>query len=147
MTEIAIVNNIVYYCQVPTHRSRTRNHVSTRDDRLDLLFKALGDRTRRSLLARLAEKPHAITALAKPFAMSLPAVSRHIRVLEHAGLVVRTIDGRVHRCALEAAPLEKADAWLHRYRRFWTAQLESLARYAEGSPAKRSHRAGGKDHE
>jgi DNA-binding transcriptional ArsR family regulator len=59
----------------------------------------------------------------------LPAVSRHIRVLEHAGLVVRAIDGRVHQCALDAAPLKKADAWLHRYRPYWTGQLESLARY------------------
>jgi DNA-binding transcriptional ArsR family regulator len=117
------------------------------DDRLDAVFKALGDRTRRALLARLAEKPHMITELADPFAMSLPAVSRHVRVLEHAGLVVRTIDGRVHQCALDAAPLEKADAWLHRYRRFWTGQLESLARYAEEASNRRSPRSGTHDHD
>jgi DNA-binding transcriptional ArsR family regulator len=101
------------------------------DDRLDLLFKALGDRTRRALLARLTIKPHMITELAEPFAMSLPAVSRHIRVLEAAGLVARTVDGRVHECALVAAPLESADVWLHRYRHFWTGQLASLARHIE----------------
>ena len=83
-----------------------------------------------------------ITELAEPFAMTLPGVSRHIQVLEHAGLVVRTIDGRVHQCALDAAPLETADAWLHRYRRFWTGQLDSLARYVEQHGAKRSHRPG-----
>jgi DNA-binding transcriptional ArsR family regulator len=72
-----------------------------------------------------------ITELAEPFAMSLPAVSRHIRVLEDAGLVARTVDGRVHECALVAAPFETADAWLHRYRHFWTGQLASLARHIE----------------
>ena len=71
------------------------------DDRLDLVFRALGDRTRRALLARLAEKPAMVTELAEPFAMSLPAVSRHIRVLERARLVVRKVDGRVHRCSLD----------------------------------------------
>ena len=123
-----------------TRTRRTSRPVRKRsaDDRLDLLFKALGDRTRRSLLARLAERPHMITELAEPFAMSLPAISRHIRVLEQAGLVVRSIDGRVHQCALDAAPLESADVWLHRYRRFWTGQLESLARYVEDRPTKRS---------
>jgi len=117
------------------------------DDRLDLVFKALGDRTRRALLARLAVKPHMITELAEPFAMSLPAVSRHIRVLENAGLVERAIDGRVHRCALVAAPLESADQWINRYRRFWNGQLDSLARYVEGDAVRRSHRSGEKNHE
>jgi DNA-binding transcriptional ArsR family regulator len=124
-------------------RARRAPRPRTRDDRLDLLFKALGDRTRRALLARLAEKPEMITELAEPFAMTLPGVSRHIRVLEQAGLVVRSIDGRVHRCTLDAAPLEEADEWLHRYRRFWNAQLESLARHVERdtvASARRSHR-------
>jgi DNA-binding transcriptional ArsR family regulator len=111
-------------------RSSTKSR-NDADDRLDLLFRALGDRTRRALLARLAEKPAMITELAEPFAMSLPAVSRHIRVLEDAGLVARTVDGRVHRCALHAAPLRSALAWLQHYRRFWEGNLESLARYAE----------------
>jgi DNA-binding transcriptional ArsR family regulator len=101
------------------------------DDRLDLLFRALGDRTRRALLVRLAEKPAMVTELAEPFAMSLPAVSRHIRVLERARLVVRKVDGRVHRCALDPAPLQTAEAWLSHYRQFWEGQLEALARYVE----------------
>jgi DNA-binding transcriptional ArsR family regulator len=130
---------------VITNAGRTTRRSS--DDRLDLLFKALGDRTRRALLARLAEKPQMVTELAEPFAISLPAVSRHIRVLEHAGLVIRTIDGRVHQCTLDAAPLEKADAWLRRYQRFWTGQLDALARYVEDDGAKGSQRSGETDHE
>ena len=98
---------------------------------LDLLFRALGHRTRRALLARLAEKPARVTDLAEPFSMSLPAVSRHIRVLERACLVVRNVDGRVHRCSLDALPLEAVDAWLSGYRRFWTENLDALARYVE----------------
>lgn len=112
----------------------TRPRASRRtspDDRLDLLFQALSDRTRRTLLARLADGPRMVTELAAPFDMSLPAVSRHIRVLERAGLVARTVDGRVHHCALNAGPLVTVDRWLRRYRRFWTEQLEALARYAE----------------
>jgi DNA-binding transcriptional ArsR family regulator len=99
---------------------------------LDLLFRALGDQTRRALLARLAEESAKVTDLAEPFAMSLPAVSRHIRVLERAGLVVRNVDGRVHHCSLDPLPLETVDAWLAHYRRFWTGNLDALARYVEG---------------
>jgi len=98
---------------------------------LDLIFRALGDRTRRRLLARLAQKPAMITELAEPFAMSLPAVSRHIRVLERAGLVTREVDGRVHQCSLSATPLESAEKWLRQYERFWEGTLDSLARYVE----------------
>jgi DNA-binding transcriptional ArsR family regulator len=111
--------------------SRLGNGRVSVDDRLDAVFSALGDRTRRALLARLAQAPARVTELAKPFAMSLPAVSRHIRVLEDAGLVIRAVDGRVHECSLEALPLKSAEDWLHSYRRFWQANLESLARYVE----------------
>jgi DNA-binding transcriptional ArsR family regulator len=104
---------------------------------LDLLFRALGDRTRRALLARLAEKPAMITELAEPFEISLPAVSRHIRVLERARLVVRNIDGRVHHCSLDLASLKTVEDWLHHYRRFWEGKLEALARYVEGDDKKR----------
>lgn len=100
------------------------------DGQLDLLFHALGHRTRRALLARLARRPARVTDLARPFAMSLPAVSRHIRVLERARLVRRTVDGRVHHCAPNFAPLQTVEAWLHHYRRFWEGQLGALARYA-----------------
>lgn len=101
--------------------------------RLDLLFRALGDRTRRKLIARLADGPATVTELAEPFAMSLPAISRHIRVLERAGLVARRIEGRVHHCALDPQGLGTAEAWLGQYRRFWEGQLRALARYVERS--------------
>lgn len=101
------------------------------DDRLDAVFHALADRTRRALLARLAKAPAMITQLAQPFAMSLPAVSRHIRVLEEAGLIVRSVDGRVHRCTFNGMPLQSVEGWLRHYRRFWEQNLESLARYVE----------------
>jgi DNA-binding transcriptional ArsR family regulator len=98
---------------------------------LDLIFRALGDQTRRRLLASLAERPAMVTELAQPFAMSLPAVSRHIRVLEKAGLVAREVDGRVHHCSLTARPLRDIEKWLRQYRRFWEGTLDSLARYVE----------------
>ena len=101
------------------------------DDRLDLIFHALADRTRRSLLARLAEGSQRVTDLADPFDMSLNAVSKHIRVLERAGLVVRKIDGRVHRCALGAAPLHEVTEWLDYYRSFWEDALAAIADYVE----------------
>jgi DNA-binding transcriptional ArsR family regulator len=102
-----------------------------KEDRLDALFHALSHRARRALLTRLAEAPAMVTELAQPFAMSLPAISRHIRVLEQAGLVARSVDGRVHQCSLDALPLKTADRWLSRYRSLWEQNLESLARYAE----------------
>ena len=105
---------------------------SSSEARLDLVFRALGDRTRRALLASLAQGPTMVTELAEPFRMSLPAVSRHIRVLERARLVKRTIDGRVHRCALRAEPLRQAEQWLLHYRHFWKGTLDALARYVEG---------------
>ena len=74
-----------------------------------------------------------MTELAKPYDMSLPAVSKHLRVLESAGLVARSKDGRVHRCRLEAAPLKSAADWIEHYRRFWEAQLDSLQRFLETS--------------
>jgi DNA-binding transcriptional ArsR family regulator len=72
-----------------------------------------------------------VTELAKPFAMSLPALSRHIRVLEDAGLIARTVDGRVHQCALDAEPLRSIETWIGPYRQFWEGSLESLARHIE----------------
>lgn len=72
-----------------------------------------------------------VTELAKPFDLSLPAVSRHIKVLERAGLIRRTIDGRVHHCELEVESLRAVDQWLRHYRHFWDANLEALARHVE----------------
>jgi DNA-binding transcriptional ArsR family regulator len=101
------------------------------DDRLDRVFHALADRTRRALLARLAAGPRMVTELAEPFAMSLPAVSKHLRVLEDARLIERAIDGRVHQCTLSAEPLHHAEQWLAMYEPFWTDTLDALAKFAE----------------
>jgi DNA-binding transcriptional ArsR family regulator len=110
---------------------RTRERRGEREQRLDRLFRALGDQTRRALLARLAREPAMITELAEPFDLSLPAVSRHIRVLEQARLVKRRVDGRVHRCTIDPAPLRDVDRWLQHYRGFWESTLEALAQHAE----------------
>ncbi|HEY1253049.1 MAG TPA: metalloregulator ArsR/SmtB family transcription factor [Thermoanaerobaculia bacterium] len=99
---------------------------------LDATFGALADPTRRAILARLAESPDvSVSELARPFAISLPAVSRHLRVLEGAGLLSRTRDGRVHHCRLEGRALRPAADWIAHYRKFWEQRLEALGRYLE----------------
>jgi DNA-binding transcriptional ArsR family regulator len=99
---------------------------------LDKTFSALSDPTRRAILARLAEGDASVSELAAPFAMSLPAISKHLRVLEQAGLVERTKDGRVHRLRLVAQPLRDAATWIAHYQRFWEQQLDGLADYLRG---------------
>ncbi|MCA9710257.1 MAG: helix-turn-helix transcriptional regulator [Myxococcales bacterium] len=83
-------------------------------------------------MAQLLVQPGTVTELAEPFEMSLPAVSKHIKVLERAGLVVRTVDGRIHRCSLGAGPLRAVASWLDPYRVFWTDTLDALAQFVEG---------------
>ena len=141
---VGAICNIKHYClllALTLYRSEAllsrANRASTRDGQLDRIFSALGDRTRRALLARLARKPAMITELAKPFDMSLPAVSRHIRVLESAGLVRRSVDGRVHHCSLSPRPLKTVEAWLRHYRRFWEGKLDALARYVESEESEK----------
>jgi len=108
---------------------RQRGTVRTRrsDESLDRLFHALADSTRRRLLDRLAVGSARVTDLALPFRMSLPAVSKHLHVLERAGLVSRTIDGRVHRLALQGAPLQAVEVWLDPFRSYWEETLGALA--------------------
>jgi DNA-binding transcriptional ArsR family regulator len=98
---------------------------------LDRTFGALADPTRRRILAQLAKGEECVTNLARPHAMSLAAVSKHLIVLEKAGLVKRRRDGRVHSLALEAKPMQEARAWLDRYRRFWEANLDQFEKYLE----------------
>ena len=93
---------------------------------LDAVFHALADPTRRAMLGHLAERELTIGELATPFHMSFAGASKHVRVLEDAGLVKRTIRGRTHLCRLEAARLAEANAWLRRYERFWNAKLDAL---------------------
>ena len=98
---------------------------------LDRTFAALADPTRRRILADLATGQQCVTRLAKPYAMSLPAISKHLRVLEKAGLLRRRRYGRVHQMQLEAEPLKKAAQWVEEYRKFWEGSLDRLAAYLE----------------
>jgi DNA-binding transcriptional ArsR family regulator len=95
---------------------------------LDTVFHALGDATRRAMLRQLQMSERTVTELAEPHDMSLAAASKHIKVLESAGLVRREIKGRTHLCHLEASPLSSAHEWLGRYEKFWTSRLDILER-------------------
>lgn len=98
-------------------------------DRLSSTFAALADPTRRAILARLSSGEMSVTALAEPFPMSLPAVSKHLKVLERAGLVARGRDAQWRPCRLDAQPLRDASEWLESYRRFWAESLDKLDAY------------------
>ena len=98
---------------------------------LNRTFAALADPTRRRILRHLVQGERCVTDLARPFAMSLPAVSKHLRVLEKAGLVRRHRCGRVHRLQLEAAPMQQASQWMENYRRFWEESLGRLDDYLQ----------------
>jgi DNA-binding transcriptional ArsR family regulator len=95
-------------------------------EQLDQVFRALGDPTRRAMVQRLAGGHRSVTELARPFAMSLAAASKHVKVLEEAGLVRRTIEGRIHHCRLDPRPLGEAMSWLRRYADFWDERLTAL---------------------
>jgi DNA-binding transcriptional ArsR family regulator len=96
------------------------------EHRLDAVFHALSDPTRRHMLRRLAGGERSIGDLAAPFAMSFAGASKHVRALERAGLVRRTVRGRTHLCRLDPQPLAAADDWLRFYERFWTERLDAL---------------------
>jgi DNA-binding transcriptional ArsR family regulator len=106
--------------------------VDYRDEQLDRAFAALADPTRRAILERLAgENGLAVSEIARPFAVSLPAVMKHLDVLARARLIERHKSGRTVRCRLKAAPMETAMQWLARYERFWTERLDALAKFVE----------------
>ena len=99
------------------------------DAALDRTFQALADPTRRAILSRLAEGSATVGEIAEPFAMSLAAVSKHVRVLERAGLLARDVRGREHHCELAPEPLRAASAWTEAYRAFWEDRLDALERH------------------
>src|SRR5467141_4687636 len=99
------------------------------DDRLDETFAALANSTRRAILARLAEGSATVNELAEPFAMTLPAISKHIKVLERAGLVTRGHRAQYRPCALDAAPLEQVSTWAEQYRPVWEARFDRMDDY------------------
>jgi DNA-binding transcriptional ArsR family regulator len=96
------------------------------EDQLSIVFAALADPTRRAILARLADGDATVSELAEPFAVSMPAISRHLKVLEHAGLISRSRSGQWRSSTLEAAPLREATDWMERYRQFWDASFDRL---------------------
>ena len=98
---------------------------------LNTTFAALSDPTRRAILARLTSGEATVTELAAPFAISLPAISKHLKVLERAGLILRGRDAQRRPCRLQAAPLEDAAAWLGDYRRFWEESFDRLDEYLQ----------------
>jgi DNA-binding transcriptional ArsR family regulator len=100
--------------------------VITQTDRLDATFAALADPTRRAILARLASGEASVMELAAPFAMTQPAISKHLKVLERAGLISRAREAQRRPCRLRAKPLEEANRWLETYRRFWETSFERL---------------------
>ncbi|MGW4460903.1 ArsR/SmtB family transcription factor [Micromonospora sp. NBC_01796] len=95
-------------------------------DRLSVIFAALADPTRRAILTRLAEGDATVSELAEPFSISLPAISRHLKVLEHAGLISRSRAAQWRSSSLNAEPLQEATAWMERYRQFWDANFNRL---------------------
>ena len=109
-------------------------------DPLSTTFAALADPTRRAILARLALGETSVTELAKPFAMTLPAVSKHLRVLERAGLIVRGREAQWRPCRIEPAALRDVDHWLERYRRLWEERLDRLEDYLRELQAKKTGR-------
>lgn len=100
---------------------------------LNQTFAALADPTRRRILAHLTRGDRRVTDLARPHAMSLPAISKHLRVLEKAGLLRRRRYGRVHQMQLDAKPLKQAARWVEEYRKFWEGSLDRLAEYLEAT--------------
>jgi DNA-binding transcriptional ArsR family regulator len=96
---------------------------------LDLVFGAIADATRRSMLDRLRAGPLTVTELAEPYAISLNAVSKHVKTLERAGLISRRISGRVHSCSLNATKLENANKWISYYSEFWSQRLDRLEQH------------------
>lgn len=108
--------------------------VNNRARRLDEAFGAMAHPIRRGILARLATGEATVAELAKPYDVSAPAISKHMRILEDAGLLSRTKHGREHRCRLEPARMKEAQGWIEQQRQFWNDRLDSLERYLKENP-------------
>ena len=129
---------------LPTSYLTERLSVATATDRLDRTFAALADPTRRAILARLAAGDASVTELAEPFEMSLPAVSKHLKVLERAGLVARGRQRQWRPARLEAGPLKEVAEWTERYRRFWEESYDRLDEYLDQLQGKRKEKGYGR---
>ena len=118
--------------------------MGTGTNQLDRTFSALADPTRRAIIARLAGGEASVTELATPFRMSLPAVSKHLKVLERAGLIARGRDRQLRPAKLEAGPLKEAAEWVERYRRFWEESYDRLDEYLEELQGRRKEENDGR---
>lgn len=118
--------------------------MSTSAERLDLTFAALADRTRRAILARLAKGEATVTELAEPFEMSMPAISKHLKVLEKAGLIERGREAQWRPARLRAKPLREAAEWTGKYRKFWEESFDRLDEYLEELQETRKEKGHGK---
>ncbi|QDT96458.1 ArsR/SmtB family transcription factor [Gimesia aquarii] len=105
--------------------------VNSRSQQLDETFFALSDPTRRAIIAHLADGDSTVAELSEPFSVSAPAISKHLRVLERAGLLTQERDGRARRCHLMPEPLKEAAEWVEKYQRFWEGKLDQLVKYLE----------------
>lgn len=113
----------------PANLTIVHQMVNNREDKLNLIFSALSDPTRRAMLVSLAKSEQSIAELSAPFDISKSAITKHIKVLENAGLLKRTVDGRVHHCRLEVKPLKTASSWITFYEKFWNEKLDALDAY------------------
>src|SRR5687767_3142305 len=113
-------------------------------DQLSMTFAALADPTRRAILARLLSGERSVSELAEPFNMSMPAVSKHLRVLERAGLVARRKEAQWRRCRIDAGPLKEVSNWTERYRHIWEERLDRLDQYVQHMNAKKEKSYGRK---
>lgn len=120
--------------------------MQTHKSQLDLTFAALADPTRRAILERLAEGEANVTELLKPFPMSQPAISKHLKVLENAGLISRGRDAQFRPCRLETAPLESASRWIGGYRQFWEQSLDKLESYVKQLQARDEEKTNNNKH-
>lgn len=105
--------------------------VNYRDSDLDAVFLALADPTRRGMVDRLSRGPATVGELGRPFSVTKPAVTKHVKALESAGLIRREREGRFHRCVLVLETMRRAEEWIERHRRFWEASLDRLVRHVE----------------
>ena len=112
----------------------------TSQDKLSATFSALSDPTRRAILARLAGGESSVTELAKPFKMTMPAITKHLKVLEGAGLITRTRHAQLRPCRLDAARLKDASDWIEKYRKFWEGTFDRLDDYLKDLQAKEKQR-------
>lgn len=114
--------------------------VNYQDPRMDALFAALADPIRRGMITRLSAGPATVGELGRPWPITKPAVTKHLRVLERAGLVSRTREGRVHRCSLNPDRLAQAETWIERQRLFWEGSLDRLSQYVSHTQPPRTDR-------